>query len=72
MTLSKWQKLSYLNRHLVWIAVLALALLAAKKDAELDRTVRKLDAIQAKQQYDHEQLEKRMDAIMEYITERHR
>ena len=31
MTLSKWQKLSYINRHLVWIAVLALALLAVKK-----------------------------------------
>jgi len=72
MTSSKWQKLSYLNRYLLWIAVLALALLATRKDAELDRTVRKLDSVQAKQLQDYEQLEKRMDNIMHHIREFHR
>lgn len=71
MTSSKWQKLAYLNRHLVWLAILALAVLAVKKDAELEKTLRRLDGLQQHQNHDHELLEKRMDVIMKTIRERH-
>ena len=67
MTLSR-----YINRHLVWVAVLALALLAVKKDAELDKALKRLDGLQQQQNRDHELLERRMDRIMGHIRECHK
>lgn len=71
MTSSRWQKLAYLNRHLVWLAILALAVLAVKKDAELERALTRIDGLQSIQNAEHERMEKRMDAIMKGIRDRH-
>jgi hypothetical protein len=61
----------YVDQWLVWLAIGALAFLAYQKDRQLDDALRKIEGLMVLEQAEHDNIERRMDTIVESIKERH-
>jgi hypothetical protein len=61
----------YCDQWLVWIAIGALALLAYKKDQQLDKTLRRLEGMVIQYQHQHDSIDKRIDNLVQYVLDKH-
>lgn len=61
----------YCDQWLVWIAIGALALLAYKKDQQMDNTLRKLEGVMIHYESRNESLDKRIDTLVNYVIKHH-
>ena len=61
----------YCDQWLVWMAIGALALLAYKKDKELDSALNKLEGVMILQQHENEAMDRRMKTLVDYVVTKH-
>ena len=61
----------YCDEWLVWMAIGALALLAYKKDQQLDKALRQIEGAMIHYQSNHDTFDKRLDNIVRYVLEKH-
>ena len=62
----------YCDQWLVWVAIGALALLAYKKDQQLDGMLHKLEGILILEQHEHEMFDRRLKQQMDFMMKKHK